>query len=207
MSEEAASEEFELSGGALCLDLANTMGDRPHSTQEHLSGYADLLRWSRQAQILNAGELGGLEREAIKHPLRARAVFEQALELREAIYRIFSALARDERPEAQDIGLLNSELHAALPQLQIGDAEEGFEWLWSGPGNALDRMLWPVARSAAELLTSDEVGTLRECASETCSWLFIDRSRTRRRRWCDMSTCGNRAKARRHYQRRKESRT
>jgi predicted RNA-binding Zn ribbon-like protein len=65
----------------------------------------------------------------------------------------------------------------------------------------MDQMLWPVARSAAELLTSERAGRVRECASETCSWLFLDGSRNGRRKWCDMASCGNRAKARRYYAR------
>jgi predicted RNA-binding Zn ribbon-like protein len=68
-------------------------------------------------------------------------------------------------------------------------------------------MLWPVLQSAAELLTSDEIHQVRECNSDRCTWLFVDRSRTHRRRWCDMKTCGNRAKARRHYQRTKKSKS
>jgi predicted RNA-binding Zn ribbon-like protein len=66
-------------------------------------------------------------------------------------------------------------------------------------------MLWPVARSAAELLSSESVDRVRECASSTCTWLFIDDSRNRRRRWCDMASCGNRAKARRYYERHRRS--
>ena len=61
----------------------------------------------------------------------------------------------------------------------------------------------PVARSAAELLTSPRATRVHECESDTCTWLFVDRSHARRRRWCDMSSCGNRAKARRHYARTK----
>ena len=68
---------------------------------------------------------------------------------------------------------------------------------------ALDRPLWPVLRSAAALLTSDDIARIRECAAERCAWLFIDHSRNRSRRWCDMRDCGNRAKARRHYARAK----
>ena len=87
--------------------------------------------------------------------------------------------------------------------LRIEADPEGFGWTWEAPVDRFDRILWPIARSAAELLTSPDVADLRECASDRCSWLFLDRSRTRRRRWCDMKVCGNRAKARRHYRRKK----
>jgi predicted RNA-binding Zn ribbon-like protein len=67
-------------------------------------------------------------------------------------------------------------------------------------------MLWPVVRSAADLLTSERVVRVRECAAEDCAWLFVDTSRGPRRKWCDMSTCGNRAKARRYYARHRSAR-
>jgi len=101
-------------------------------------------------------------------------------------------------------------LRPVLSRMKLADCgEQALGWTWAGPATAWDRVLGPVARSAADLLTSPEVPQLRECASGTCSWLFVDRSRTHRRRWCDMKVCGNRAKARRHYQRQKkaESRT
>ena len=200
-------EEFELTGGALCLDFANTLGDRPLCCHEHLPGYEELLRWSGQAEVLEAAQIEALESDAGKHPRKAQAAFERAIELRETIYRIFAALSQQERPADEDLQGLNTHLSEALPHLKVVIDRESLAWSWGGPERALDRMLWPVARSAADLLTSDEAIALRECASETCSWLFVDRSRTRRRRWCDMSTCGNRAKARRHYQRRKQERS
>jgi len=199
--------EFELTGGSPCLDFANTLGDRPRCCEEHLAGYGDLLSWARQANVLSSAELEELGNTARQHPRRARRTFEDALALREALYRIFGRLARSEVPTSEDIVVLNAALQTALPHLQIEDRSEGFDWTWARPGEALDSPLWPVARSAADLLTSDEAIAIRECASETCSWLFVDRSRTRRRRWCDMSTCGNRAKARRHYERQKQSRS
>ena len=63
--------------------------------------------------------------------------------------------------------------------------------------------LWPIARSAAHLLTSAELTRVRECDGTSCNWLFFDRSRGGSRRWCSMESCGNRAKARRHYRRRR----
>ena len=58
-------------------------------------------------------------------------------------------------------------------------------------------------RSAAELLTSPDLPLVRECAGYDCGWLFMDTTKNRSRRWCDMATCGNRAKGRRHYERRR----
>jgi len=78
-----------------------------------------------------------------------------------------------------------------------------FEWGWPGAAPDLDRVAWWVARSAAELLTSPDLTFVRECASYDCGWLFMDATKNRSRRWCDMRTCGKRAKSRRHYERRR----
>jgi predicted RNA-binding Zn ribbon-like protein len=199
------SREFELTGGAVCLDFVNTLGDRPRSTEESLDSYDDILRWSRQAQTLPTADLDELESLAHERPESTPGIFKSAIALREMLYRIFSGLACGEKATEDDLELLNSALSKAMRQLEIRERDGAFEWEWGGPSRALDRPLWPVIRSAAELLTSRETKQIRECASDTCSWLFIDRSRNRRRRWCDMTTCGNRAKARRHYERRKRS--
>ena len=195
---------FEMSGGALCLDFINTVGDRPTSTNERLTGYTDLLAWGRQAGVVDTALAGRLERRAARQRSEAIRVFDEAIVLRERLYRIFSALAAGSRPKAQALTALNRALTRVFPYRAVVEGEEGFEWKWSGPPGALDRMLWPVLQSAAELLTSDEIHHIRECNSDRCTWLFVDRSRTHRRRWCDMKTCGNRAKARRHYQRSKK---
>ncbi len=81
----------------------------------------------------------------------------------------------------------------------------GFIWDWQDdPEPALDRVLWPIIRSAAQLLIADELSRLKLCDADDCGWLFVDGSRNRSRRWCDMSDCGNRAKARRYRERQRE---
>jgi predicted RNA-binding Zn ribbon-like protein len=83
------------------------------------------------------------------------------------------------------------------------DGAERFVWEWTGLEEHLTGFLWPVARSAAQLLTSPLLPRLRLCADERCGWVFIDQSKNASRRWCDMGDCGNRAKARRFRERRK----
>jgi predicted RNA-binding Zn ribbon-like protein len=196
---------FEFSAGALCLDFANTIGDRPRCREEKLGGFTELLRWSAEAGIVDEDQRDRLAREAAQRPRLASAFFRRSIGLRERLYRIFSKLAAGERPGTADLDELNRDLATALRHLRVEQAGDGFAWSWAFPGKGFDWLLWPVARSAGELLTSAEAELMRECASDRCSWLFVDRSRTHRRRWCDMKVCGNRAKARRHYQRLKRS--
>lgn len=191
-----------LIGGQACLDFTNTVGGRrPGYEREYLNSYADLVAWSQHASLVTATEAQQLIAEATRQPAKATRVIEQAILLREAIYRIFSAVAAGGSPEAADLTILNKVLAEALAHLQITPAGDGFSWTWRGKAEALDSMLWPIARSAGELLTSADLPRVNMCAGDNCGWLFLDTSRNRSRRWCDMRDCGNRAKARRHYRR------
>lgn len=202
MDRKRQEPEFDLSGGALCLDFANTLADRPRGTRDSLGTYRDLLAFGGQTRALEGRTLRKIEAAARRDPGGGCAAFRRAVALRERLYRIFGAVARGRAPEPADLAALNAVLSRALGRLRIASTGDGFRWIWpDGDGAGLDQVLWPIARSAGELLTSPEREQVRECSAEHCSWLFIDRSPTRRRRWCDMKTCGNRAKARRFYQR------
>jgi len=202
-----AASMFELSGGRLCLDFANTVSKRPSDhPEELLNSYGDLVSWSQQAGLAAEREVRALLQGAKRHPATAAAVLERAIALREAIYRIFSAVAGERAARASDLATLNAALAEALPRLGIVPKGNRFAWEWTANGQRLDRMLWPVTQSAADLLTSRELPQVRECEAQNCGWLFMDRSRNRSRRWCDMKVCGNRAKARRHYERKRAGR-
>lgn len=194
---------FELSGGALCLDFANTLEDRLGDARERLRAYPDLLEFAVQTGSLEPETAESLARRGRRRPARAAEALRRAISLRETLFRIFAALAAGGPPPPAELRRLNRALPGALARLTLVGHGDRIEWAWTGPAEALDRPLWPVLRSAAELLTSDDRERVRECDSRTCSWLFLDCSRNRSRRWCDMKTCGNRAKARRHYRRRR----
>jgi len=211
---EAPSRVAELSllGGSLCLDFIDTVDWRLREPpDECLTNYTDLVAWARRADAVYGGVLDPREAEALRraaaaHPERARATLGAATALREALYRLFRAIARGESPPPDDLGALNAALAGAAPRARIARAGAGYAWGWRGGEDDLDRMLWPVARSAADLLTSRRLARVRACAGEGCGWLFLDTSKNRSRRWCAMEGCGNRAKARRHYRRAKAAR-
>lgn len=206
MHDENPFAAKELVGGRICLDFANTLGQHePEPLSEWLSTYDDLVWWALRADILPATEAEALFARARAHPAEAAEVFARAITLREAVFRIFSAAAAGKRdPAPGDMEILNRELALAMPHARVAPAGQGgaCDWAWEETG-ALDRVLWPVARSAAEALTSDDVRRIGECAGEACQWLYVDTSRNHSRRWCVMSDCGNRAKAKRHYHRQK----
>ena len=193
---------FELTGGVLCLDFVNTVDHRlsPERFVDHLRSYGDLLVFGLQAGMFSRAERAQLERVAARNLAEARRVVRQAAQLREAIYRTFSALAAGRQPQQEDLGVLDRHAQAAVRHMRLQAANGGFRWQWMEQPT-LEAPLWRIAKSAADLLTSAEAQAVRECAAETCGWLFVDRSRNHLRRWCDMKICGNRVKARRHYQR------
>jgi predicted RNA-binding Zn ribbon-like protein len=204
---ETHAGNLTLLGGELCLDFANT-ADWHASDQpvEWLTSYDALVAWGLHTNILREDEAAQLRRLAAADPDAAEATRREAIELRETVYRIFSAVAAHRPAAPTDLERFNAALGTALAQARViqTDADGGFRWTWDDAAT-LDRILWPVLRSAADLLTSDRLGRVRECADGRCGWLFLDTSRTGRRRWCSMESCGNRNKARRHYQRQREA--
>jgi predicted RNA-binding Zn ribbon-like protein len=195
------ASDFDFDAGQLSLDFANTAemhaSDNP---DELLRDFDDVVTWGLAAGILSSGSVNGLRQFAQEQPEEAWAAYERALKLREAIYQIFSYRSREVEAEQDDLETLNQILSAALPHLQVTPSPSGFDWEWEQNLEASDQIIWQVAHSAAELLTSKQLDRVRECADERgCGYLFLDTSRNRSRRWCSMESCGNRAKASRHY--------
>ena len=189
-----------LLGGEMCLDFANTIDYRDTDlARELLVDYPALVLWGQHLDILTEEQATRLLRLAQQSPTEAVLALEHAIVLREAIHCIFAAIAKGQSPGVEEVRALNEALSATFSHLRVTPSARGFAWEWAEGDQTLERMLWPVVRSATHLLTSDEVSMVKRCAG--CGWLFVDRSRNHSRRWCDMRYCGNRAKARRFYAR------
>lgn len=202
---ERSASNLELIGGRLCLDFANTVSTRLEGGREYLTNYVELVTWSRRAGVLTGDEAGALLHRATGSAELAAAALERAIDMRETIYRIFSTVAAGQEPEGGDLAALNAALREALSHVEVVPARDRFEWGWMPDGEDLDRMLWPIARSAADTLTSEDLGRVRQCARQGCDWLFVDTSKNRSRRWCSMAMCGSRVKSRRYYRRVKKA--
>jgi predicted RNA-binding Zn ribbon-like protein len=191
-----------LVGGRLCLDFVNTVHNyRSDQTRDDISSYSDLVAWSRLAEVVDDAEKRLLSREALQRPAEAMAAIEKGRGLRQGLYQIFSAIAEGRPAGRKDLATLNAALSEALGQSQVAPRADGFVWSWNNEDRVLHRVLWPIARSAADLLTSGDLSRLRQCEGNNCTWLFLDTSKNGSRRWCEMKVCGNRVKARRHYER------
>jgi len=200
MTETRDAEIHHLVGGVLCLDFANTLYGHAEPIHEYLLDYRDLLLWSRHVGALDSHDTENLLWKWEQAPAESEAVLRRAIELRETIYRIFASLAHDKNPGEDDLAYLHHAWWKDLAHSQLSPTKSGFSLGWEDR-DEMDAVLWPITRSAVELLTSDEIERVKQCGR--CDWLFLDRSRNRSRRWCSMDACGNRTKMARRYQRSK----
>jgi predicted RNA-binding Zn ribbon-like protein len=188
------------------LAFANTLSWRGREAPvEALCDFGDLMQWAAGSTGLAPGVVADLEIWAQERPAMAAELFADAIALREVIYRIFSALAAGAAVPDHDFAALNRALAAAPPRHRLGRSEAGYGWQIGPAPLSAATLLAPVLWSAGDLMASDRRRRVRLCANERCLWLFLDESKGGTRRWCDMASCGNRAKARRHYQRSKQT--
>jgi predicted RNA-binding Zn ribbon-like protein len=203
MASQVSAADFDYESGDLCLDFANTLEWHASGHPvEHMEDYFAMLSWGEGAGIIKPEKAARLRHLATGNKGEAAQAYGLAITLREAVYRIFSHHYHQEEIKPDELQVLNAILSRSLPQLQVVSSTAGFDWEWAGASDDFDQIIWPVARSAAELLTSEQLNRVRVCEDDRgCGYLFIDNTRNHSRRWCSMESCGNRAKARRHYAR------
>lgn len=169
----------ELIGGHVLLDLVNTVAWRLDDARrtDRLAGPGALATW------LAANGL----------PARRRpGLYERLVELREAAYRVLQPVCVDSEPRRRDLAELQRLLGTSVQRAQLGGVGP-LRWQTGDPGDLIALAAWR--------LLDEDLSRLRQCADDACGWLFLDRSKNGSRRWCSSADCGNRARARRHYQR------
>ncbi len=214
---------FSNHAGDLSLDFINTVSTAgtyhdvryeadPRYAGDHINNYVDVVEWGRQLKLITDAEAARLLSKAERDPAQAEEAVAAVKKLRHALYRVFTARSLGLPVSDDALEALNEELPVALSHARVrraeGGNEGGFRWGWDEDSDALTKVLWPVAKAAVDLLTEEGhmLERLHQCAASDCGWLFIDMSKNHSRRWCDMSNCGNRAKARRFHERQKAGR-
>ncbi len=193
-----ATASYELS-----LDFSNTVDWRNSAKKsDTMKSLQDLVSWSVKKGLIGDKEAASILRPG-KDERGEEGTFKKAIQLRETIYRIFSSVAHDHHPDEGDMAALNRFLTHYSVRSTIFRSGEEYGWSMIPEEGLEGRMLWPIAKSAADLLTSDQLGRVTECANEEegCGWVFLDKTRSKTRRWCSMDGCGNRAKVRAWYER------
>jgi predicted RNA-binding Zn ribbon-like protein len=212
--------KFQLLGGHLVLDFINTLDNRgaPHQ-KELLSSYGALIAFLQQTQALTEEEARELKQRAAEQYDQAGLVLTYVQGLRESLYEVLAAHIEERTIPEDRLAFVSSLWREAAEQRTIvAGANRDFQWGWLrtdtkryAPGHrkyshGMDEVkapLWRLAMAAGEFLVSKEMANMRRCADTTCNWLFLDKTKSHTRRWCEMRVCGNRDKARRFYRKHK----
>jgi predicted RNA-binding Zn ribbon-like protein len=203
---KAYSETFRCPGGTLCLDFCNSgQGLRNSRREEWITSFADLIDWLEAAEAIDVEQAARLRAVGERSPQAAHELWARAIELREAAARVF--LARTEgRPAAnEDLRAIDAEYARTAGFARLSATDGGFAWTIDSSATGLDAALRPLVESAVALLTSERLARLRRCGNSTCYWLFLDETKNCSRRWCEMASCGNLMKVRRHRARQRQS--
>jgi predicted RNA-binding Zn ribbon-like protein len=196
------AETFRCPGGELCLDFCNSgQGIRGSRGEEWITDFAALLTWLQAAGALAPRQVSALRTAAEQAPPAAERVWSRALAFREALARVLLARAREKLPAGEDLRALEAEYARTARYGRLASTEEGFRWTVDPQADELELALRPIVESAISLMTSPRMARLRRCGNDTCYWLFIDETKNCSRRWCEMASCGNLMKVRRHRER------
>lgn len=186
----------------LCIEITRTTGWKPRDrSDDDFTTYHGMLRWAVRHGIVDDATAAALDRRATRAPSEAERALARIRRLRSVLHGILSAVGRRREPERLLLAELNDRLTEAAARRRLVSEGGRFVWRWADDPPSLDRVGRAAAISAADLLTSEILDRVKYCAADDCGWIFVDGSRNRSRRWCDMSDCGNRAKVRRYRER------
>jgi predicted RNA-binding Zn ribbon-like protein len=201
MEAEVRAHTFQprdLVGGDLVLNLVNTVTARNAEPIDWLDGYARLLDWADLCGAWPADDLAILRREAGAHPRLASRALARVKELREALWELLTAAVGGESPPPETLALVQDCWQTATGCTSLRPVGEHIATTVTVQASALDYLTHALALRAVRLLEEVPVSRLRVCAGPRCGWFYLDTSKAGRRRWCDMATCGNAEKTRRH---------
>ncbi len=196
------AETFRCPGGALCLDFCNSGGGaRRVSGSEWITSFSELIDWLEAAEAVTGGQGARLRRAGAASPRAAAQVWGRAIKFREALFRVLNVKAQGGTVAREDLSNIEAEHARAVSFARLSRSGEGYAWSLDPSASALEAAMQPLVESAVSLLTSAKLERLRRCGRSTCYWLFIDETRNHSRRWCEMASCGNVVKVRRHRER------
>jgi predicted RNA-binding Zn ribbon-like protein len=199
--EPHAFEAQDFIGGDPALDFVNTVTGRDADPRDWLDSYARLLEWAARAELLPDKLQRALARKAQAEPAAAARALVRAKVLRESLFSFLSAIVADRTPPKEALALLREHWLAGTKAHELRFENGRVLPALRGDATDLDLIAAMVAYRLVEFVLPAPRDRLRICQGPNCSWLFLDRSKAGRRRWCDMAVCGNAAKSRRFYAR------
>lgn len=184
------------------FDFLNTLDTENGFPVEKLSSLDDALAWFVDRGVIHGEGADKARANLATHPTDAAKDLDRVHHVRDALREVAEAIAHGRVPRASALTTVNRTLRARQA-IELVPGPAGCYVDHRHIGDPIDDALARLADPLVGELTGGAPERIRVCASDTCQWIFYDASRTGRRRWCDMSTCGNRAKAARHRARSK----
>lgn len=182
----------------LFISFGNTLEYDHGEPVDSVPDVAALLAWLRKRRLLSGRGLAAEEARLRRDQEESSRRVERFRHLREVLHAIAGEVGASGHPTTAQLRDLNQILRQGLHYHQLERDPDGTRYTFSQVGDRLDQARAIIASSLAQFLADDTGSRLRVCANPGCRFLFIDRSPTGRRRWCDMRTCGNQAKVARH---------
>ena|SRR5436190_11658605 len=179
------------------LAFINTLSSRPTSAPvEALISYEALVLWTRDQHLISSAAADRLIAESKRHPHHAATVLGRAKHFREALNDLAGAIDAARPPNAEVLKTIGDSIAGAYANGRLVPHDDALQWI-AGAEDDLNRVIWEIGRAAGRLVVSPRLARVRACAADDCGWWFVDDTKNRSRRWCDMKLCGNREKLRR----------
>lgn len=196
-------ETLELDGGWLCLNFINTVRNRfEEPVFCYLPRHDEVLKWAKRLELFSQVEIRRVKTYIEEHPDVAEKQHKKIIEVRETLYRMFAAIARNLQPSEYVLEKFNKYLSETFNDLKINVEKDRIVTEdWYKKNSGLLQIQHLIIKSAYELLISNSLIRLKEC--DNCGWLFLDKSKNKSRRWCNMQTCGSMEKAKKYYRSKK----
>lgn len=191
----------------LWLDFVNTDAAAQMPGGDLLRDFEALMGWLQEQEAVDEERASGIRRRAVLQPAAAAATLVDARRVRAALRALAERGEHNERVRDDAIVEINRVLGRSAGTRRLDPAPDGgYLRSFVPTGDAFAGLMIPIVESAADSLIGDELPRVRRCADPRCHRVFLDGTKNGLRRWCDMGTCGNRAKAARHRARHGDTR-
>jgi predicted RNA-binding Zn ribbon-like protein len=189
-----STSDMRLSGGHPALDFTNAVDSRRGRWgPDFLRSFDDLLVLAERTAMLDSAAISRLRKKASADARRARAAVEEAVRLREAIYKAFIAEDTGRAYPSAALKVVEMAAREGRSRERLSHTKSGFAW--SLPFDELEDVGRAFALAALELLIArNDRREVRECKGDNCGWLFLDHSKGGHRRWCSDASCGARSR-------------
>jgi predicted RNA-binding Zn ribbon-like protein len=187
---------LSLVAGELALDFTNTESGRDSEKHfDHLQTAGDLLVWAVHAQLIGEKDARLFQRAVKNQNKLAHDLIASGKSLRDKIYKIYSCVVAGQQPPEKLLRSLTAAHREMLASATLTPKGNNYAWAWHSKAEPTAAILGPITLSALDLLVKADLTRVKQCRGNHCGWLFFDSTKNKSRQWCEMSVCGNRAKA------------